>query len=188
MMWPLIVLQWTREYWACAMHAHVCWHDCITHPVPKKPNESLYFGFRLWKGHTECVCCKCFALSVTSDNTYLIFNTFSNKACYSLCVCLWHVLVVSCGKAYYVLVAMCACVSSQLASMCFGVWLFICVYYTLLVCVCFPDYINTVSFSVSALQQDPNRQQEIRQAWSPITTTVTIQRPPCIPATRKWAN
>lgn len=40
----------------------------------------------------------------------------------------------------------------------------------------------------SSAEQNPNRQQEIRQAWSPITTTVTSERTPCIPAARKWAN
>lgn len=142
---------------------------------------------------TECVWSSYFALSMTSDNTFLIFNAFSDKACYSLCECaccfLCKSILCPCSHVYMCLHSLRPCGLEYDFS---AVWsayeCCCCCCCWWCVCVCFPDYINTVSFSVSAPQQNPNRQQEIRQAWSPITTTVTIQRPPCIPATRKWAN
>ncbi|KAM7368139.1 hypothetical protein PAMP_014386 [Pampus punctatissimus] len=41
------------------------------------------------------------------------------------------------------------------------------------------------NLSLIAPQKNPDRHEEIRPAWSPITTAVIIQRPPCILPTRK---
>lgn len=143
-------------------------------------------GIRRLKGVPVCtkltVTSNYFSLSMTSDNTFLTLYHILKK---SLLHIVWVLEFSVCKPTMSVLIAAVSVhVNLQLCvlQMC----VLLCVHR---VCVFSRLHKHYVLLSLSSsAEQNPNRQQEIRQAWSPITTTMTIERPPCIPTTRKWAN
>lgn len=75
---------------------------------------------------TECACWNCFALSMTSDNKFLIFNTFQTKPV-THCASVGGMNLLFSVLKHAMSLQPCVRVSSQLASMCFPVRFFSCV-------------------------------------------------------------